>query len=518
MGGFSYSFDENGHLDANLTFFAANNTLLTTKRLGSISDLVKKKLGIFESQKPEFVGPSVGGNRLDITRVKRRVLARQGTNFRTEAGRPIELPDDIGIKISRTRQPDTSTTPDGDEVTDTVVDPNQAEIESLKAQISEEEVKLSGKGLPADDLTQERIDGLTRRLVALEAKTDPGQTTVVSPGAAEPIVDDHYSFFYLGYVLEAIKESIKEDNDADTEEISFIYRRVNERTINDIFTSTINNLKTEGVADVQTNIRTNGTLENVFNVPVDASVVEDILTDKVGTTPLLRVIREMIDDNTHIIPGMKIETRMVDNAIEIFVATIDLGGLIQRINSASIHSGLFFDIKFGDKNSLCESIDMNGKVDPNAGTVYQLPMSTATGRKVDLSQEFITTIGLSEELAGFISKREKASDTNVTVDASEISRFISSDPSYYQKVLRAVHRESAVFGQLFGYYMKRTSITIHGTVGMNVFNLIRVTGLIPNLQGIYMTVGVQESINADSYNTVLECVLIEPDIRQTSNT
>ena len=62
---------------------------------------------------------------------------------------------------------------------------------------------------------------------------------------------------------------------------------------------------------------------------------------------------------------------------------------------------------------------------------------------------------------------------------------------------------------LLANYMRGCTITIHGTTNIKPFSNIFLRGVLPNLEGIYFVHNVRESITPQSYQTIIECVLIK---------
>ena len=64
--------------------------------------------------------------------------------------------------------------------------------------------------------------------------------------------------------------------------------------------------------------------------------------------------------------------------------------------------------------------------------------------------------------------------------------------------------------QLLSYYMRRCTITIHGTTNITPFNSINVSGVLPNLEGLYLITSLRESITTSNFQTIIEGVLLRP--------
>ena len=64
--------------------------------------------------------------------------------------------------------------------------------------------------------------------------------------------------------------------------------------------------------------------------------------------------------------------------------------------------------------------------------------------------------------------------------------------------------------QLLAHYMRKCTITIHGTTNLTPFNSINVSGVLPNLEGLYLITSVRESIQTQNFQTIIEAILLRP--------
>jgi hypothetical protein len=74
-----------------------------------------------------------------------------------------------------------------------------------------------------------------------------------------------------------------------------------------------------------------------------------------------------------------------------------------------------------------------------------------------------------------------------------------------------------LFSQLLGFYLRRTTIQLHGIVGINAYNMFILSGLLKQTQGIYSVLEVTEQVNKDSFSTIIEAHLKDPFKRTFGN-
>jgi len=68
---------------------------------------------------------------------------------------------------------------------------------------------------------------------------------------------------------------------------------------------------------------------------------------------------------------------------------------------------------------------------------------------------------------------------------------------------------SKFYGNILSTFLRTATLTIHGTTGLSVFNLVYLKGLLSGIEGLYLISSVNESIAASTFVTTLECKLIE---------
>ena len=64
--------------------------------------------------------------------------------------------------------------------------------------------------------------------------------------------------------------------------------------------------------------------------------------------------------------------------------------------------------------------------------------------------------------------------------------------------------------QLMSNYMRKTTITIHGTTNISPFQKVIIKGVMPNLEGMYLITSTRESITPQGFQTILEGSLLRP--------
>ena len=228
--------------------------------------------------------------------------------------------------------------------------------------------------------------------------------------------------------------------------------------------------------------------------------------------------------------------------------------------------------EFGTERSLVENFSLNAKVDANAFASFRLPAvvggQSVDISKLIANQLKINGPSLIADiealiLKGFISSKKELQDlqivtidpiTNQVTSVSEanLERFLrlsesvdENDPKAAavaagrQVVVRLIDELRAAdsnfnnsiiakqnaalmmgadansdpnkpsfFGGVLSNFLRRITLTIHGTVGLSTFNLIYVKGLMRGIEGIYQITSVTESLSPANFSTTLECALV----------
>ena len=102
-------------------------------------------------------------------------------------------------------------------------------------------------------------------------------------------------------------------------------------------------------------------------------------------------------------------------------------------------------------------------------------------------------------------------------DSTLLQRFLQQNTVRYANIIQSSLSEHDLFARLMGYYLKQTTLTIHGTVGLEPYNAIIVKGVIDNLSGIYNITQLTEQIEIGTFSTTIEARLITPTLLDNRN-
>lgn len=463
------------------------------------------------------------------------------------------------IKIIQTLETTSTDPPSGEPPLEIVTAEAESTAVGSPGVLTEEE--LEQYDLDSDDLDNFLSDIQNSNTVA---ETSGAQINVAgqSPSNTTTETVEETGYYYLGWVFEAIRRSLRQshragtntanDSDKDVMNLEFSYADlpVGEE-IQNIYTrfyddqqstETVRNETTTTTIDASENI------SNVFQIPLKAEYVKNILYN--DATSITDIISQLLEDIGHGLPGVKLASRNKNGKIEIFVASINTGALHteiknkQRIDADQTNS---YVMNFAGKTSLIENVALSSKLDPNAFEVYQLPIDLNGSVEDLLNRSEIRNSSIADDLRNLIGAERDAIRSDLVIQAraartgdrsgsvspeapiritteqidevfnkkysaqSLIGKYITQDVRNYRIIVQALLKnKDDLFKYLLGAYLKRTTVTIHGIVGINAFDLIVLTGVVKNARGIYTVLQVTEQIDKGSFSTMIEASLREP--------
>ena len=201
---------------------------------------------------------------------------------------------------------------------------------------------------------------------------------------------------------------------------------------------------------------------------------------------------------------------------------------------------IMLDFKASD--SLIESLDMNSKFDARTAIALKSGAVDFTGDS-DALINFLSFTDVAPELMKYFETNESKIENPVTIDpgsgevtlnkeffleesgdvkisvVSHVSKFLQQNQSRLSsmRALLQAAQTGEVDGkgglvkgggspatQLLANYMKKATITIHGTTNVKPFTKVIIKGIMPNLEGMYLITSTRDSITPQGFQTILE--------------
>ena len=294
------------------------------------------------------------------------------------------------------------------------------------------------------------------------------------------------------------------------------------------------------------------TIDNVSDMPIRRELIENLMNKQNSNMSLFQFMQQIMKPDAIGVEGKNINigfrTRP-DGVMEVFPATKNWRNTARQATSEIDEAvfrnrypeeNLLLDYKKND--SLIERIDMNSKFDAGMTMTFELGARAFAGDPNKFVQ-FISYGNIAVELRDFLIAEDPKFEgiieiaeggdnasgeagrvtiarnaffadgegNNPTVPAGIITKFLMNNPERMAKLNAMLVAESgANFAtQLLSNYMRKTTVTIHGTTNIFPSSTIHVRGVVPQLEGMYLITAVRESITPSGFQTILEATLIE---------
>jgi hypothetical protein len=282
------------------------------------------------------------------------------------------------------------------------------------------------------------------------------------------------------------------------------------------------------------------TIQNVAEIPIKREVVDNLLNRRNRNMSLLQFMQQILDPsaiglngNVHV--GVRMDS---SNVMELIPASISYKGVANDMfenalaaeleDNKSLNEYLLFDYK--TKNSLIENIDMSSKMDPAAYLTYQNSSSLLTGRDFNVLK-LLSYEGVAEDFKEYLENTPKASDSGQTytgiisigtdnkvsinklkfenIPSAIIDGAVAQNPERWARIIAIMQGNDNFTTELLAFYMRGVTLTIHGTTNIQPFNLINVTGVMPDLEGIYIVTNITEKVTPTVFQTIIEGKLLK---------
>ena len=286
----------------------------------------------------------------------------------------------------------------------------------------------------------------------------------------------------------------------------------------------------------------NQKIKNVAEIPIKREVVDNLLSRRNSNMSLIQFMQQILSPNAIGLAGnVQLGVRNTNGIVDIIPASISYKQqttdffkeqLEKEIADAQGNdydmSTLLFEYK--KRNSLVENIDMSSKMDPAAFLTYQNSSDLLMGRDYNVLK-LLSYEGVAEDFKEFLDGTQRADNSGQTysgiitigennkvrvnkvrfdeLPSSIVDSMISQNPERWAKITSMMQGNNNFTTELLAFYMRSVTITIHGTTSIQPFNLINVTGVMPDLEGVYIITNLTEKVTPTTFQTVLEGKLLK---------
>ena len=285
----------------------------------------------------------------------------------------------------------------------------------------------------------------------------------------------------------------------------------------------------------------NQKITNVAEIPIKRDVVENLLNKRNSNMSLLQFFQQILSPSAIALNGnVQLGVRNTNGIIDIIPASISykqqttdffreqLDAAIDATGHPVEMNHLLFEYK--KRNSLIESIDMSSKMDPAAFLTYQNYSDFLMGRDYNVLK-LLSYEGVAEDFMEFLDNTPKADNSGQTysgiitvgqnntvrvnkvkfneLPSSIVDSMIAQNPERWATITATMQAENNFTTELLAFYMRSVTLTIHGTTNLQPFNLINVSGVMPDLEGIYIITNLTEKVTPTTFQTIIEGKLLK---------
>ena len=295
---------------------------------------------------------------------------------------------------------------------------------------------------------------------------------------------------------------------------------------------------------------TNLKIDNVADIPIRRDVVDNLMNKNNNSMSIASFFSEIFKPESIGIQTANVNVgarQRGDGTFEIFQANKNWDQIARQMMKEYDDETQFlpdrypsnfmlFDYRSSD--SLIQNIDMSSKFDPMIGMTFQHGAEAWTGN-ADKLATFLSYGNVAKDLQVFL-KTENEADYDGIVEVEEgtekvkvnlkkllgdandgngkvvptsvITKFLMLKPERMQKLNAMIQSTpgSNFATQLMSQYMRKTTITIHGTTMVYPFQKILIRGIMPELEGVYLVTNTRESVTPQDFQTIIDAVLIKP--------
>ena len=298
-------------------------------------------------------------------------------------------------------------------------------------------------------------------------------------------------------------------------------------------------------------------VESVADMPIRRDVVDNLMNKNNVNMSLAQFIQELIHPNAIGINTGNIHVSIRQKAagnFEVFQATKNWRAKADEVDEEHLEK-LFlhkypenhFLVDYKHQDSLIENLDMSSKFDPAIALTFERGAQAFAGNPTAIVK-FLAYGTVADDLKNFLDREDKVNNTDLytnvfssvgvgasgpaakiviaqnaffdtpkdngkkIVSDSVMTRFLMQRPERMNKLNAMLQATpgSDFATQLLSHYMRKCTITIHGTTNLTPFNSINVSGVLPNLEGLYLITSVRESIQTQNFQTIIEAILLRP--------
>jgi len=294
-------------------------------------------------------------------------------------------------------------------------------------------------------------------------------------------------------------------------------------------------------------------IDRIVKIPMEANRVDEVFSNAIGTAQSPADIINKILTDCCSIDGLGLGVITKSNGSLVIEAAGGMKVETEQFNMdyseeelTEISEGNNFVLDYRSKNSLIKNLTVGGSMDPNISFLYGNSIRQQNSKATILSainQRSRTNpndITFTEFAKNWLFKNQERGDAsqiaaalrtaeskinniqNGVIDDPDLSvlleslpddlysAYLSTDYTLYEQLQIEQMNSSNSVNSLFTYYMNQITAKIHGTTGLECFQIIQLKNVAGLIDGFYCIIGVTDQITTSSFETELKLMLLAP--------
>ena len=318
-------------------------------------------------------------------------------------------------------------------------------------------------------------------------------------------IEEIVGFYNLGWIIEALRQSMEKDIPKNFKSLEF------KKFIGDGKKIPINFNKDRN--DQQTII----TAKSPAEIPIDVGLVNKTIIDSQANKSLLQTVSDVCNMANQLWQGINLDiTSLVQND----GTSLVIGDLNQTIFVNKNETDRL-DMTLAAGNSLISNLSFSGKIDKNLTYALDTFVSDNNGAteifnifRKEAEDQSVEDKDLSIIALG-IRKNPELYGSGKTLDSNKLGtwkQYLKNSNKSGQIYNEIVASNEVPLGLAMKNYFLQIELTIHGTAAIPPHTFVKLSNVLPGIDGEYIIKGTNDELSIGKFETILTCTLQEPDL------
>lgn len=294
-------------------------------------------------------------------------------------------------------------------------------------------------------------------------------------------------------------------------------------------------------------------IDRIVKIPMEADRVDEVFSNAIGTAQSPADIINKILTDCCSIEGLGLGVITKSNGSLVIEAAGGMKVETEQFNMDYseeelniISEGNNFVLDYRSKNSLIKDLTVGGSMDPNIAFLYGNAIRQQNSKATILSAinqrsrtnpnditftEFAKNwLFQNQERSNAVETAQRLGSAETTINSIQngvindpnlsvlleslpddlYSAYLATDYTLYEQLQIEQMNSSNSVNSLFTYYMNQITAKIHGTTGLECFQIIQLKNVAGLIDGFYCIIGITDQITTSSFETELKLMLLAP--------